>query len=134
MASIAGAGTVNNMKGVVPYLAPEPDEFDVEAARFRSGEIDETRFTPWRLRRGVYGQRQPDAQMMRVKIPAGLVNVEQLEALAEVAERYAPLKKGHITTRENIQFHHIKLEDASRVVRPISPRTRITLEASSSLM
>ena len=129
MARTEQVGLVDNTKGVVPYLAPEPDEFDVEVARYRRGEIDDTRFTPWRLRRGVYGQRQPDAQMMRIKIPAGLVNVEQLEALAEVAERYAPLKKGHITTRENIQYHHIRLEDTSNVMRLLGETGLSTREA-----
>ena len=129
MASVERVGLVDNTKGVVPYLAPEPDEFDLEVVRFRKGETDETRFTPWRLRRGVYGQRQPDAQMMRIKVPAGLANVEQLEALADVAERFTPLQKGHITTRENIQFHHIKLENASTVMRILGETGLSTREA-----
>ena len=129
MASTTQVGFVDNTKGVVPYLAPEPNEFDAEVQRFRGSEIEETVFTPWRLRRGVYGQRQLDGQMMRIKIPGGLTNVEQLEALAEVAERFAPLKKGHITTRENIQFHHIKLEDASSVMRILGETGLTTREA-----
>ena len=129
MASIKRPGTVDNTKGVIPYLAVEPDEFDVEVKRFRAEEIDDKVFTPWRLRRGVYGQRQPDAQMMRIKVPGGLVNAEQLEALAQVAERYAPLKKGHITTRENIQYHHVPLEDASSVIRILGEAGLSTREA-----
>ena len=129
MASTERVGVVDNTKGVVPYLAPEADEFDQEVERFRSDEIGETIFTPWRLRRGVYGQRQPDTQMMRIKVPGGLANAEQLEALAEIAERFAPLKKGHITTRENIQFHHVDLEAASTVMRILGETGLTTREA-----
>ena len=55
MATAKSIGIVDNDKGVIPYLAAEPDEFAVETKRYRSGEIDDSEFTPWRLRRGVYG-------------------------------------------------------------------------------
>ena len=80
-----------------------------ESAAFVAGERDNTVFTPFRLRQGVYGQRQADVQMIRVKIPGGILTPESMEGLGEVAEKYAPLGKGHITTRENVQFHHIPL-------------------------
>ena len=57
MSSKERSGLIDNTKGVVPYLAPEPDELDLEVVKFRKGEIEETAFVPWRLRRGVYGQR-----------------------------------------------------------------------------
>jgi sulfite reductase beta subunit-like hemoprotein len=123
------AGLVDNTKGVIPYLALEPEEFAVEAARYRAGEIDDTQFTPWRLRRGIYGQRQTDAQMVRVKLPGGLGTAEQLDALALIADELAPLKMGHITTRENIQYHHISLEDAPTVIRILGEAGLSTREA-----
>ena len=129
MANADRPGLVDNSKGVIPYLAAEPDEFDVEAARYIAGEIDDTVFTPWRLRRGVYGQRQPDTQMIRVKLPGGLATAEHLDALGEVAERFAPMKMGHITTRENIQYHHIKLPEASEVLRVLGEVGLSTREA-----
>jgi sulfite reductase beta subunit-like hemoprotein len=120
---------VDNARGVIPYLAAEPDEFDAEVKRLRSGEINETSFTPWRLRRGVYGQRQPDVQMMRIKLPAGLGTADQFDALGVISERFAPLNRGHITTRENIQFHHIKLEETSDVMRILGDVGLSTREA-----
>ena len=99
-------------QGVVPVKEEELETYDLEVQRFRSGENEPTAFQAYRLREGVYGQRQPDAQMFRVKIPGGILTAKQLEALADVAGRYAALGKGHITTRENIQFHHMTLEDA----------------------
>ena len=87
------------------------DEFVNVLARFESGEIGPDEWRSFRLVRGTYGQRQAyDAQMLRVKIPQGILDVPQLEALAEVAERYS---RGfaHITTRQNIQLHFVKLHD-----------------------
>ena len=55
--------------------------------------------------------------MIRVKLPFGGVTPEQLDAFADVTERYMPLRKGHITTRQNIQIHHIPLADAAEAIR-----------------
>ena len=57
--------------------------------------------------------------MIRVKLPFGGVTPEQMEAFADLAELYTPLKKGHITTRQNFQFHHIPLADAAKAIRMI---------------
>ncbi|MBI2886960.1 MAG: nitrite/sulfite reductase [Chloroflexi bacterium] len=101
-------------EGIVPIIEEELETFDQEVQRFRRGENDPTAFQAYRLREGVYGQRQAEAQMMRVKVPGGIVSARQLEALGEIASRFAPLNRGHITTRENIQYHHISLEEAGQ--------------------
>ena len=80
----------------------------------------ENEFIGFRLKQGVYGQRQPDVQMVRVKLPFGGVTPEQMDAFADVVERYAPLNKGHITTRQNIQIHHVPLRDMESLLREIS--------------
>src|SRR6478736_5852739 len=61
-------------------------------------------------------QRQDDVQMLRIKIPQGIVTGSQMRALADVATNYS---RGfcHITTRQNIQFHFVKLADAERSMR-----------------
>src|SRR3954454_10663587 len=105
---------------VIPVLEREFDDFDTEAGKFLRGEQGEDEFIGFRLKQGVYGQRQADVQMIRVKLPFGGVNPEQLEAFADIAEHYAPLRKGHITTRQNFQFHHIPLKRAAEVIRMIS--------------
>lgn len=129
MAGTALPGRVDNRLGVIPYLAAEPDEFEAEVQRFRSEKITDTQFTPWRLRRGVYGQRQPDAQMMRIKFAGGLGTAAQFDALADAIERYAPLKRGHVTTRECVQVHHLTLEHSSEVMRIIGESGLSTREA-----
>jgi sulfite reductase beta subunit-like hemoprotein len=105
---------------VIPILQREFDDFDTESTRFLGGGIEETEFIKFRLKQGVYGQRQPDVQMIRVKLPFGGVTPDQLDAFADVIEAYVPLRKGHITTRQNIQMHHILLPDVAKLMREIS--------------
>jgi sulfite reductase beta subunit-like hemoprotein len=105
---------------VIPILQREFDDFDNEAEKFLAGDTEETEFIGFRLKQGVYGQRQADVQMIRVKLPFGGVSPEQMEAFASVVEQYAPLNKAHITTRQNIQIHHVPLRDAAALIREIS--------------
>ncbi len=105
---------------VIPILEREFDDFDTEAEKFLAGETPEDEFIGFRLKQGVYGQRQPDVQMARVKLPFGGVTPQQMEAFASVIEKYAPLNKGHITTRQNIQIHHVPLRDMESLIREIS--------------
>src|SRR5206468_3332837 len=92
-------------------LDEEIDNLQAEVQRFRTDEEAlEGEFTPFRLRMGVYGQRQMDQQMIRVKLPYGGVNAEQMDTCAIVAEKYSGYRRGHITTRENFQFHFVPLD------------------------
>ncbi|HVY78936.1 MAG TPA: nitrite/sulfite reductase [Solirubrobacterales bacterium] len=104
---------------VIPILEDEFDDFSSEASGFLAGEQGEETFIPFRLKQGVYGQRQADVQMIRVKLPFGGVSPEQLEAFADAIERWVPLRKGHITTRQNIQLHHVPLADAAKLIREL---------------
>ena len=102
---------------VIEILEEEFEDFTTEAQAFLAGKREEDQFIGFRLKQGVYGQRQANVQMIRVKLPFGGVTADQLDAFAEVTERFAPLKKGHITTRENIQIHHIPLPLAWEAIR-----------------
>jgi len=111
---------LQNVPGhVIPILQREYDDFKTEATKFLAGETEEDEFIKFRLKQGVYGQRQADVQMIRVKLPFGGVTPEQMEAFADVVEKYVPLNKGHITTRQNIQMHHVPLVDAEKLIREI---------------
>src|SRR5688500_8936821 len=105
---------------IIPILEREFDDFDNEAERFLAGDTPEDQFIGFRLKQGVYGQRQADVQMIRTKLPFGGITPEQMEKFADVVEKYAPLNKGHITTRQNIQLHHIPLRDAAKAIRELS--------------
>jgi sulfite reductase (ferredoxin) len=118
--SLESPEVVENVPGhIIPILEREFDDFDTESTRFLKGEVEGDEFIKFRLKQGVYGQRQPDVQMVRVKLPFGGITPEQLEAFADVIEKYVPLRKGHITTRQNIQMHHIPLPDAAELIREL---------------
>jgi sulfite reductase beta subunit-like hemoprotein len=119
--SLENPEVYENVPGhVIPILEREFDDFDGKAEEFLSGGLAEDQFIGFRLKQGVYGQRQADVQMIRVKLPFGGVTPEQMEAFASVIEKYAPLRKGHITTRQNVQVHHVPLRDAAAAIREIS--------------
>ena len=103
MAQVAVAPTAN-----LQLLLDEAAEFNAQARRFLDGDIDEDTFRTFRLRRGIYGQRQPGVQMVRIKIPSGIVNADQLRAMAEVAGEFGH-GIGHITTRQDVQIHFVPL-------------------------
>jgi sulfite reductase beta subunit-like hemoprotein len=105
------------------------DEFALMLDRFERGEITPEEWRRFRLLRGTYGQRQDaDAQMLRVKIPQGILDGSHLEALADVADRYSR-GFGHISTRQNVQFHFVKLHDAEPAMRLLAEAGATTREA-----
>ena len=116
-------------QGVVEVLPEEIEDFETQVKRFQSGEWDPNEFMAFRLRQGVYGQRQADTQMVRVKVPFGGLTADQLDALGVFAEKYAPLNKGHVTTRENFQYHHVQLSDTPAVMRLLGDVGLSTREA-----
>jgi sulfite reductase (ferredoxin) len=119
--SLDNPEVLENVPGhVIPILQREFDDFDNEAAKFLAGEAAEDEFIGFRLKQGVYGQRQAKVQMIRVKLPFGGITPEQMESFADVVEEYAPLNKAHITTRQNIQIHHVPLPDAAKAIRELS--------------
>ena len=84
---------------------------------YLDGRVDEDVFRVFRLNQGIYGQRQGGHnQMVRVKVPHGRVTPEQLEMLAYIAETYSR-GWGHLTTRQNVQFHFVQLEQTPEVLR-----------------
>jgi sulfite reductase beta subunit-like hemoprotein len=105
---------------IIPIIEREFDDFDNEAEKFLADQIPENEFIGFRLKQGVYGQRQSDVQMIRVKLPFGGVTPEQMDAFADVVEKWAPLNKGHITTRQNIQIHHVPLRDTEELLKVIA--------------
>src|ERR1700716_182901 len=105
------------------------DEFVTVLDKYERGEITPDQWRAFRLVRGTYGQRQAeDAQMLRIKIPQGLLTTTQLQALADVGEQYSR-GFGHITTRQNVQFHFVKLHDAEPVMRRLADSGLTTREA-----
>src|SRR4051812_8961510 len=105
---------------IIPIIEREFDDFDNEAEKFLDDQTPETEFIGFRLKQGVYGHRQADGQMIRDKLPVGSITPDQMGAFAHGVEKYVPLNKGHVTTRQNIQMHHVPLRDAAKVIRELS--------------
>jgi sulfite reductase (NADPH) hemoprotein beta-component len=104
------------------------DEFVETLSRYENGEITADAWRRFRLLRGTYGQRQDDVQMMRIKIPQGLVTGSQFRALGDVAAKYSR-GFGHVTTRQNIQYHFVQLKDAELAMRDLGAVGMTTREA-----
>lgn len=105
------------------------DRFVDTLARFERGEIGADEWRAFRLVHGTYGQRQEgDLSMLRVKLPQGAATSPQLRAAADVADRYS---RGfaHMTTRQNFQFHFVKLSDVEHAMRAFAEVGVTTREA-----
>ncbi len=119
---------------VLKIDGPEIANYEDQVKLFQSGEKDEVEFLRFRLRQGVYGQRQPDAQMIRVKLPFGGITADQLDVLGEISEKFAPLKKGHLTTRENVQYHHVPIGETTDLLRLLGDAGMSTREACGNVV
>jgi sulfite reductase (NADPH) hemoprotein beta-component len=104
------------------------DEFVDVLGKYERGEISPEEWRRFRLVRGTYGQRQDNVQMLRIKIPQGIVTSSQMRALAGVAARYS---RGfcHVTTRQNIQYHFVQLSVVEEVMRQLGDEGLTTREA-----
>ena len=146
------------LEGKLPkQLAEEIDTFETQIELRRQGKIDEKIFAETRLRRGAYGQRYDNGQrydgtqtrklaysedkptkgpntlwdapgMLRIKIPYGGMNPEQLELLADLAEEYAD-GIAHVTTRQDFQLHFVDLDDTPALLRRLAAVGITTREA-----
>ena len=93
------------------------EEFRDQVARRIAGEMTDDQFKPLRLKNGLYLQLH--AYMLRVAIPYGTINAKQLRVLAHIARKY-DRGYGHFTTRQNMQFNWIRLEDAPEILAELA--------------
>jgi sulfite reductase (ferredoxin) len=114
---------------ISPAAAADIAKFETQLALYLAGNLDEDVFRLFRLNNGIYGQRQGGHnQMVRVKVPYGSLTPEQLEMLAHIADTYSR-GWGHITTRQNVQFHFVQLERVPDVMRDLASVGLTTREA-----
>ena len=110
-------------------IEAEIQNYEAHVRRFQRDEIDPLEFRLFRLQHGIYGQRQPDVHMIRVKIPYGGLDAEQVDMLADIIDRYAPRRVGHLTTRQDLQMHFVPLDKTPTVMRLLSSVGLTTREA-----
>jgi len=106
----------------------EIERFRAKAAGVLAGTVTDDEFRPFRLRYGIYGQRQPGVQMVRTKVPSGALTAAQMVRMAEVADEFGG-GRAHTTTRQNIQFHFVPLARVSDLMHRLADAGLTTREA-----
>src|SRR5579862_1938408 len=102
--------------------------FRSQAESYSAGVINDDQFRPHRLRRGIYSQRQVGVHMIRTKVPGGLLTAGQMRQLAGIADDFGG-GKGHLTTRQNMQFHFVPLRDVPDLLHRLADVRLTTREA-----
>ncbi len=92
-----------------PIVQKDIIDLEKKIQEFREGKIHDEKFRSLRLARGIYGQRQPGVQMIRIKLPFGKVSFKQILRMADVSDEYASSNL-HLTTRQDIQIHYVSLD------------------------
>ncbi|CAB4322365.1 MAG: nitrite/sulfite reductase [Actinobacteria bacterium] len=105
------------------------ERFEIAIAQYLAEEIPEDVFRVMRLNNGIYGQRQGGTnQMVRIKLPAGTITPEQFDLMGVLADEFSR-GWGHITTRQNIQFHYVELTKVPDLLRRLAEVNLTTREA-----
>src|SRR3989338_3224665 len=117
-------------KELSPEAEAELQRFVYEIDRLEKGALDPDDFRKFRLENGCYGIRgTSDRHMIRIKIRYGNLNALQLEKIADIAEKFAPNKLTHVTTRQAIQLHEIKRTEMPKILRALAEVGLTTREA-----
>ena len=116
-----------------PDIREEIDVFETQLKRVQADKMSEKVFLEFRLRHGVYGQRQDGTQMQRIKIPLGMLTVAQMIQLADLSEEYAD-GISHITTRQDVQYHFVDIDDTPNLMRRLAEVGITTREACGNVV
>lgn len=122
-----------NAAAIPPDAARAIEIYEIQLGRVQAGQVEETLFTEFRLRHGVYGQRDDGSQMIRVKIPFGGLTAAQLEMLADVAEEFSD-NIIHITTRQDVQYHYVDINNTPELMRRLASVDITTKEACGNVV
>ncbi|RMH61133.1 MAG: sulfite reductase [Zetaproteobacteria bacterium] len=129
------------MSGFRFARSKDVEEFEAGYRAFRAGRMSEERFTPFRLQMGIYGQRQEGVQMVRIKLPGGVLTPEQMDVIGDCVADYAgrmpsdgslneaPEKLAHVTTRQDIQVNFVSLDDVPAFLKRLDAVGLTTREA-----
>lgn len=98
-----------------------------------AGEWDDERWTAYRVRFGVYGQKQPGVQMVRIKIPGGILPVAWARTIAEANRRFA-VGDAHFTTRQDVQIYHVPLARSAELLEFLYSNGVTTREACGNTL
>lgn len=111
-----------------PIVQKDIIELERKIREFREGKLHDDKFRSLRLARGIYGQRQPGVQMIRIKLPFGKVTFKQILRIADISDEYASSNL-HLTTRQDIQIHYVSLDKTPELWAKLSEDSITTREA-----
>ncbi|AGK99067.1 sulfurtransferase TusA family protein [Clostridium pasteurianum] len=94
------------------------EDFKEKADQYKNGDIDPLRFKAFRVSMGVYEQREKETYMVRTRVPGGVITLQQLQTINDIAKEYANGRM-HITSRQDLQFHNVKLEDVYDIMKQL---------------
>ncbi|CAA7617132.1 Sulfite reductase [Candidatus Terasakiella magnetica] len=123
-----------DLNAIEPLVrASDLSEYRRALQRHQSGEWDDERFTSFRLRFGVYGQKQAGVQMVRIKIPGGVIPTPWLKALARVTREFCE-GPAHLTTRQDVQVYSVPLARTADMLEALSGEGITTREACGNTL
>jgi sulfite reductase (NADPH) hemoprotein beta-component len=111
------------------FVAERAAQFRRQVKRRLAGELSEDQFRPLRLMNGLYLQLH--AYMLRVNVPYGTLSSRQVRTFAHIARTYDK-GFGHFTTRQNIQYNWIKLEDAPDIIKELADAEVTSIQSSGN--
>ncbi len=120
---------VSSVSSAEPLVSlSDLEEYRVGLSHRLGGDWDEDKWTGFRTRFGVYGQKQPGVQMVRIKIPGGVLSRDWLTTVAEFNRRFCQ-GDVHITTRQDIQTYYVPLEKSAEALDYLYSHGMTTREA-----
>ena len=104
------------MSSLKEKLLIEIEEFKTLGNKFLAGEVSTGDFKKVSGGMGVYSERSKKELMIRLRIPSGITNINQMNWLCDIAEKYE-LDKFHLTTREAIQYHNLSIDQVCNIMK-----------------
>src|SRR5574338_960645 len=111
----------------------DADRLREALAKYRTGQWDEEQWTSFRLRQGIYGQLQPGVQMVRIKLPGGILPFDWARTVAQANRDFA---EGdiHVTTRQDFQIYYVKTDRTPDLIEALARGTVTTREGCGNTL
>ncbi|ACO04466.1 MAG TPA: hypothetical protein DEP48_06910 [Persephonella sp.] len=119
--------------GIYRDYLKDIERFNQLYDQYKKGEAFESDFKAFRLNNGIYGQRQQEFHMVRIKIPAGVLTPDQIREIADIGDQFSN-GVAHVTTRQDIQYHWIKLDDVPVIIQRINEAGLTTKDACGNTL
>jgi sulfite reductase (ferredoxin) len=121
-----------NAPALADLVLHDLTEFEQNTRLVLNQKLDIRDYVPLRTRNGVYATRLPGLYMIRIKVPAGVMQAAQLRTVAVVLDDYSGSRRAHVTTRQDMQLYHLKLEFTPEILRRLAQAGLMTRQAGGN--